>query len=386
MDQLRSFELLCQYVTPVDVQVHPPGREPLFKDHDWEAILKLADGYLVTPSLYLGLQRRGLLDYLDKDLREHLAAIYLLNRARNAKIKTQALATIELLNSEAIQPVLLKGIAGLLTGLYEDDGERFMGDIDLMVEKSELIQVVELLTTHDYECDPGVRAAVLNHSFYKHELSLLPNAGGVKIDLHVRPTGSSGYQAFVSSDGARRQASPLVVGTATALLPPPEFRLMHNFYHAQSLDRCYLTGSINLRQLIDWSKLWRMNEAKVSYTEINDALGRHRLCYSFALYVFTAEQLLMHPVPAGVTVGGFINGLFLRQQLCLQHIWFYKLNQVVVFLLKGGLSFTPERVRLKFGDLPTVNLVILVARKYLDSAWYIRRFYQVKSHVICFIR
>ncbi len=378
MKQLENFDLLCQYIMPIGENDYLPINEGIFKSHDWDKILALANEYLVTPSLYLGLVKRDLLKHLDIDVCNFLEAIYYLNGERNAGLKEQALSVIQLMNSEDIQPILLKGVAGLLTGLYEDDGERVIGDIDLLVDKSELDKVVRLLTANGYQCDSNIQAAVSNHSFYLRELCLVPDAGIANIDLHVRPA-CSGSNAFVSSENARNQAASLVLGAATALLPPFCFRLMHNFYHAQSLDRCYLNGSINLRQLIDWIHLLKMAGSSVSYVEISDQLYQHGLSHSFVLYVLNADRLLKQPIPANIKINLFVELLYFRQRLCLQYRWLYKINALITFLCRGGLAFAPERINLGFGDLPLLNLLILFINKFLDPAWHMRRLNRIKD-------
>jgi hypothetical protein len=377
MNQWESFQLLCQYVIPSANKKSQSGHQQILDYRDWDYILALADGYLVTPSFYLGLQQTEVLENLNKDVQNHLEGIYHLNCERNTELKSQALDAIQLFNSEGIQPILLKGIAGLLTGLYQHQGERVIGDIDLLVDQIELGKAVELFTANGYQCDQDTQSAVSSHSYYFHELSLFPKTGCTRIDLHVRP-GRSGASAFVSSEYAKNQATQLVLEGATTLLPSPEFRLMHNFYHAQCHDYCYLNGSINLRQLIDWRRLWQMAESSVNNEAIEDRLNLHGQRHSFGLYVMTANKLLRQPMPADVRVNLFIKLLFLRQQLCLQYPWFYKLNAFITFVLRGILAFTPERLELGFGNVPTAKLLIIFIQKFFDPTWHKRKFDNIK--------
>ena len=137
-------------------------------------IFQLADEYLVLPALYLGLKRKECLKFPDLEVRDFLEAIYELNCQHNQKLKKEALTAVRILNSEGVQPVLLKGIAGLLAGLYKDDGERIIGDIDLMIDQSELVKVVELLIGHGYRCGSVEACAhAFGRAFFTYELTIM---------------------------------------------------------------------------------------------------------------------------------------------------------------------------------------------------------------------
>ena len=368
----QDFELLCFFLTSGGGELNNSSfSEADIKNTNWDRLFQLADGYLVIPTLYLNLKRKGYLTYLDAEARNFLEAIYELNCEHNHRLKNEALSVIRLLNSRDIKPVLLKGIAGLLTGLYEDDGERIIGDIDLLVDQSELITVVELLLDHGCQCDQAVCEQVFEGRFFMHELTIMSKSGAAKIDLHVRPTGPSGARAFISAEESKINAEVIEVGEARAILPSPFFRLMHNFYHAQHLDHSfYVYGQINLRQLIDWVKLWRQYGGEVNYFEIDDKVRLHRKATSFSLYTLNAERYLNLLKPKGNKSGWIEKMLFHRQVLQMKYSWFYSLNRRLTMSIKVAQLFSPERLRLEFGDMPMSKLVVLRITKLFDPEWY----------------
>ena len=106
-------------------------------DVDWEAVVKLSTSHYVFPTIYCNFKRANFLKHLPADLVDYMKHITNLNRDRNTQILKQAKELNSLLLANNIAPVFLKGTGNLLEGLYEDVGERMVGDIDFIVSKKE---------------------------------------------------------------------------------------------------------------------------------------------------------------------------------------------------------------------------------------------------------
>lgn len=104
-------------------------------DIDWEAVVKVSTSHYVFPDVYCNLKRANFLKYLPSDLVSYMKHITNLNRDRNAQILLQAHELNKLLLANNITPIFLKGTGNLLEGLYEDIGERMIGDIDFIVSE-----------------------------------------------------------------------------------------------------------------------------------------------------------------------------------------------------------------------------------------------------------
>ena len=104
---------------------------------DWDAVVKVSTAHYVFPALYCNLNRAGFLHYLPEELVNYMIHITDLNRERNKQIIEQAKEINELLLANNITPIFLKGTGNLLEGLYDDIAERMVGDIDVLIKKSD---------------------------------------------------------------------------------------------------------------------------------------------------------------------------------------------------------------------------------------------------------
>ena len=68
---------------------------------------------------------------------DYMKYITKLNRERNEEIIAQAKELNTLLLEHHITPIFLKGTGNLLEGLYEDIGERMVGDIDFLFSEED---------------------------------------------------------------------------------------------------------------------------------------------------------------------------------------------------------------------------------------------------------
>ena len=78
-----------------------------------------------------------------------------LNRDRNKKIVTQAKDLNSLLLANNITPIFLKGTGNLLEGLYEDIGERMVGDIDFLFSEKDFFKGIDIIKNDNYTKTEG---------------------------------------------------------------------------------------------------------------------------------------------------------------------------------------------------------------------------------------
>ena len=117
---------------------------------DWDAVVKVSTAHIVFPALYCNLKRANFLQYLPEELVNYMIHITDLNRERNQQIINQATEINELLLKNNITPIFLKGTGILLEGLYEDIAERMIGDIDIILNKEDVLKANKTLQKNNY--------------------------------------------------------------------------------------------------------------------------------------------------------------------------------------------------------------------------------------------
>jgi hypothetical protein len=119
-------------------------------DVDWDMVVKVSTGHYVFPALYCNLQRANFLHYLPEELVSYMKHITNLNRDRNKKIITQAIELNTLLLANKIKPIFLKGTGNLFAGIYKDEAERMVGDIDFIFSKENYPKAINILREFGY--------------------------------------------------------------------------------------------------------------------------------------------------------------------------------------------------------------------------------------------
>ena len=145
---------------------------------DWDKVVQLSTSHYVLPAMYCNLKRVDFLKYLPEELVSYMSHITQLNRARNLQIITQARTLNQLLLSQNITPVFLKGTGNLLEGLYEDLGERMVGDIDVIVQRNQLSESKLILKKNGYK--KGVEV-LFDH---RHESRLIKEKQIAALEIH----------------------------------------------------------------------------------------------------------------------------------------------------------------------------------------------------------
>ena len=120
------------------------------KNMDWEWFVKASSQLGVMTTAYCRLEQKGLLDLVPEDLDTYLSGITKINRNRNQSLLNQVKELSALFNAHGINHVFTKGCALLASGYFKDFSERLIGDIDLLVETTNLYKAEQLLLNLEY--------------------------------------------------------------------------------------------------------------------------------------------------------------------------------------------------------------------------------------------
>jgi len=154
-------------------------------DIDWEAVVKISTSHYVFSALYCNFKRADFVKYLPADLIEYMIHITNLNRDRNVQILQQAQELNSLLLANNIRPIFLKGTGNILEGLYEDIGERMIGDIDFLFSEEDSYSAIKILKSDDYTTP---KELLNNYPGHRHFPRLVKQENIAAVEIHKEVT------------------------------------------------------------------------------------------------------------------------------------------------------------------------------------------------------
>jgi hypothetical protein len=224
---------------------------------DWDAVVKVSTAHYVYPALYCNLKRTHLLKYLPQKLKNHMVYITDLNRKRNQQILVQAKSLNELLLSNNITPIFLKGTGNLLVGIYEDIAERMIGDIDFIVSKEDYLKVIKLLRNFGY-------SEVASYEYFfpdeKHYRRLQKENSIAAVEIHLEFLEIKKYKKEFNFSFVKKNTQ--VINGVTILSYADKLNL--SIIANQINDNGFYFKSIALRNAYDVFLLSKKTSAKAS--------------------------------------------------------------------------------------------------------------------------
>tara|TARA_X000000368_G_scaffold405805_1_gene383363 strand:+ start:4956 stop:5933 length:978 start_codon:yes stop_codon:yes gene_type:complete len=121
-----------------------------FVSINYEKLVKFASAHLILPTIYFKLKSKNYLNYVPKDFLEFISEIYKLNRERNLILNDEILFISKILKSNRIKHIFLKGSSYIKNNIFDDIGERMIGDIDFLVSENDIHLTAKVLEKNNY--------------------------------------------------------------------------------------------------------------------------------------------------------------------------------------------------------------------------------------------
>ena len=181
MKRWDAFAALCGHLRAGLLGGAPPDPAD---DTDWMLLVEASSYHYVTPALAWCLRERS---DLPPEIRDYLDAALALNARRNRHL-TEALARIATsLNAIDIEPVLLKGAARLVDGVYPAATLRFLGDLDILIPAERAQEAAAVLKRMGFE---AIETAGWNAAHHHLPMLREPDTGAC-VELHTELTFAS---------------------------------------------------------------------------------------------------------------------------------------------------------------------------------------------------
>jgi Uncharacterised nucleotidyltransferase len=357
LSRTAAFLFLCESLAWPERSIDPLKlrRSIQTKTFRWASLVSLAHEYEVASPLSLALRKLELGDARLSSILNYLDELAVTVRQRNTLVLAQVREVGKILNASNVVPVLLKGGANLLRGLYPDPAMRVMADLDMLVPAEALDACVgalrkagfKLLTDYRY---PGEH----HYPPIGHPDFPLP------LELHHRVLAHP-YDRFLTADEMRESAVAISFDGVSLAVPSPTCAVVQNIAHAQLSNHDYLYGRIDLRVLVDFVLLTRTYASEIDWhaTRGRFDCGSARIALDF--HLLCARELFRISTPLLERVGATPRMLFSRARYLVGHPHLLDLSVRLTrpwLLLRRELSEPSLRRRL--------------AGNVIDSSWWTR--------------
>ena len=245
-------------ITVVDRMLLAACRRPELEPIDlslWER--ELSGGHLYhrfverayahhVPGLVLSaIEASGLFERLQMEVRIVLQTHLLRQRRRSALLAMETARVCSSLRESGIENVILKG-AALALSSYDAPEQRFMGDLDLLVQAGDVDRALSRLLDLGYD-NPWSAEAVRGYRTYHYHLPLAHRDGQI-IELHwdlVKP----GRPYRLPPADLIERATPFEVAGTTVQIPSAEDQVLHTAIQQLQDGFTFLARSVDLDRI-----------------------------------------------------------------------------------------------------------------------------------------
>lgn len=262
---------------------------------EWEGLLHLSGEHLVVPQLRWALREQGLWAALPAEVADYLDAVYTLNLERNCGCEEQLRELVTRLNGIGVVPVLLKGAAALIDGLYPTAGERMMSDLDVLVPANRLPEVLPALAAVGYRpiVDAGERLPdpVGYQKVGHHYPALISSDWSCRVELHVHPVHLP-FAGLLPSDEVFADGRQPDWRGGCCALPSETHFLMHNLIHSFLNNTLLRLQRVSLRQLFEFVLASQRYGGAIDWPKLHERFARHGYENECRRYLALAQECL----------------------------------------------------------------------------------------------
>ncbi len=264
------------------------------------SLLLQANIQMCTPLWYSRLQQDNLLQYLPEDFQQYLQALYDANADRNAELKLGLDELLTAFDENEVETILLKGSATFVDNLYDSPGARFMGDMDILVQKNKVKTSELILEKLQYVEIPDEGRVLDNHPTNERHHHINPRIkpdSPLMIEIHFNPAYAQAGRVFTNESIWNDKQNVIYNQQKIAILNIDN-RLLLNTVHALLPHREFIDGTIPLRQIAEFAALAIRYQNEIDWKKWYQTALDNNLKSEFLTYLSLAHHLMEVPWPA----------------------------------------------------------------------------------------
>ena len=216
---------------------------------NFEKLITLASGHLMLPALFFNIQKKKASYLFPEDFIDYIKNIFAINKTRNEILLAEAKQLSQLLVENNINHIFLKGTALLLSNVFEDIGERMIGDIDFIIQHKDEEKIIRVLEKNKYRKKDSLKLFRLFKP--KHLPRRVNENKKIAIEPHLELL-SPGWRSIFNSKQLKQDFKK---GVKTYKTPNICFLVDHCIYAIQIPDKGFFTSYHSHRAIYDIYKL-----------------------------------------------------------------------------------------------------------------------------------
>jgi len=279
------------------------------RDWNWEELFRTACDEALLPLLHSRFASLDLLDDLPKEVGGFLLAVESANRERNQAIIAELNAAVAILNVIGIQPVLLKGLAYLTTGVYSDCGQRFLMDIDLLIPEEQRKAAADALTQEGWladDLDP------FRH--FRHHGPPLRRPSSVWIEIH-HSLGTGTCERVLPARQVIARSLAVNLNGLRVRVPAQEDLLAHLILHSQMQHSAFQRIWPPIRAMADLLLLARRFGPGLHWAPVANRFSTAGQYGIFGLHLLQVSQSLGLTLPLRIRFNPALRFLWFRRRV-----------------------------------------------------------------------
>lgn len=285
MTRWEAFETVCSYLRAGLLG----GEHPRPADVTWELIVEVASFHAATTTLATCFDPDG---DIPGDVREYFASMLALNDKRNEQMLSTLARVAGLLNAIDIEPVLLKGAALLVEGIYPQPSMRIMGDIDILISQSRSPEACAALKAAGFD----TKWSAVSPPNHHHLPMLVDPETGTGVELHTDVISRS-TDAIIATDWFHEKARPTLFRGQRVLLPEPTRNAGHIIFHSEIFHEHYDLNKVQLRHVVDLALLRARHANAIDWDELDRRFSAGGAGEVLATYLHLIDTLLGQAAP-----------------------------------------------------------------------------------------
>jgi hypothetical protein len=261
----------------------------------WESLIQVASAELVLPALLERMQELGLASELPAEIADFFLSLRELSLQRNRQLLDETVRIGRILNDIGIEPLVLKGVAYLMSGVFRDFSTRFISDIDILLSPSMLMPAVDALKKDGYVPWEGN---------FGHHYFPLRRRGGAWVELH-HSLGGGTSRSIIPSEEVLKNSLCLDFAGVKIRVPCPQHLVLHHIVHAQ-IHHGHSEGIWpSLRTVYDLVSLQHRFKDSFDWPSIENRFRVNRRRGALAMHLLLAEERLgaKYPIQIRMTPG-----------------------------------------------------------------------------------